>query len=108
MELQLENPIFAIYVNIEGMSRQRVEETLHYYNESYRRYTNATFWIFPSDKTKIEPIWNGKYQNKIDDRNLQNLIDHVNNILKVLSDGTSDASIKSQLRDLQLSKILED
>jgi hypothetical protein len=108
MELELENPIFTVYVNVEGMSRQTAQETLQHFSGIYGSYTNATFWIFPSNITRVETVWNGKYQqNPINDERIQNMINHINRVLTLLSDGTSDEAIKAQLRELQLSKILD-
>lgn len=110
MELNLEQPIFVVYVNIEGLSQQMANKTLSNYNSHYGQYTNSTFWIFPGKETKVEVIWNGsKYQlyKDLKDTSLQNMIEHVNSVLEILSEGTSDEAIKSQLRDLQLSKILD-
>jgi hypothetical protein len=109
MELNLEQPIFTIYIDTKGMSHQMANESISNINDFYSKYTNATFWIIPSNINKVELVWSGsKYQNiNIKDSNLQELIKHVNDVLQILSDGTSDASIKAQLRELQLSKILD-
>jgi len=110
MEINLEQPIFAIYIDIDGLSAQKAQETLMMYNDYYGKITNVTFWIFPAKETKIELIWNGskyKLYKDIKDINLQNLIKHVNEILEILANGTSDQDIKAQLRNLQLSKILD-
>lgn len=110
MELNLEQPIFVVYVNTEGLSRQMESENLKSYTDYYGQYTNATFWILPTNETKVELIWNGsKYKINGDYKieHMQNLIEHVNNVLKIISDGTSEESIRAQLRDLQLSKILD-
>lgn len=107
MELNLDNPIFTIYVNVEGMDRETTEAILKEQNKIYGIYKNVTFWIIPSNVSKIETVWLGKYgQNKIDEESIQNVIDHINKVIDVLSDGTSDESIKARLRDLQLDNLL--
>lgn len=110
MELNLEQPIFVIYLDVDGLTRQRAQEKITKINEYYGQYINATFWIFPAKENKVELIWNGnKHQLYKDpkDQHIQNVVDHVNKVLQILSDGTSDEAIKSQLRNLQLSKILD-
>lgn len=40
--------------------------------------------------------------------NFENLINRFNEVIEVISNGTDDASIKQQLRNLQLKKIIDD
>jgi len=108
MEINLENPIFALYVNINNLTNSKAEVLLSKYSENFGKYKNITTWIFPSkEDTRIELIWSGsKYQKPIDS-NTKNLVEHVNKVLDLLSNGTTDGAIKAGLRDLQLSKILD-
>jgi hypothetical protein len=41
MELNLENPIFVVYLNIDGMSRPKAEEKIAVLSK-YMSYQNAT------------------------------------------------------------------
>jgi len=66
MELNLENPIFVVYLNVGEMTRQRADE-------------------------KIAELSN-----------------YMSYLIEVISNGTDDATIKQQLRNLQLKKIIDD
>ena len=46
--------------------------------------------------------------NKENFNNFENLINRFNEVIEVISNGTDDASIKQQLRNLQLKKIIDD
>lgn len=57
-EINLENPIFVFYANINGMSRQRAQEQLEHLNDTFKTITNITMWIVPvNNETKIECVW---------------------------------------------------
>lgn len=58
-DLNLNNPIFVYYININGLTRQRSEEMLSSIAANFR-YNNVTVWVVPtSSPTKIECIYNG-------------------------------------------------
>ena len=60
MELNLENPIFVVYLNIDGMSPQKAEEQIAVLSK-YMSYENATNWIIPikNGDSRVELIWQG-------------------------------------------------
>ena len=113
MELNLENPIFVVYLNIDGMSRPKAEEKIAVLSK-YMSYQNATNWIIPIENgdSKVELIWQGsKYSTNpgiMNFNNFENLINRFNEVIEVISNGTEDATIKQQLRNLQLKKIIDD
>jgi len=112
MELNLENPIFVVYLNVDGMSRMSAHESMEV-AKLYLLFDNVTTWILPiKSETKIEIIWQGsKYSTNTDItdfNNLGNLINRFNEVIEVISNGTDDESIKQQLRNLQLKKIIVD
>lgn len=108
-DLNLENPIFVIYVNVAGMSRQKAEETLGSFQDQFK-YNNVTSWMVPiisGADSHIDLIWKGsKYSNEIKDESIGDLVCRINDIIDVISEGTSDASLKSQLRNLKIEQIL--
>ena len=111
MEVNLENPIFVFYINVDGMSHQRAKEQIAVLSE-HMNYQNITKWIIPikHGESKVELIWQGsRYsQNPGNLSNIQNVIDHVNEVLENIINSTSDESIRSQafkLKDLQLKKL---
>ena len=113
MELNLENPIFVVYLNVDGISRARAEEQISDLSR-YMSYENVTNWILPikNGDSKLELIWQGsKYSTNpgiINFNNFENLINRFNEVIEVISNGTEDATIKQQLRNLQLKKIIDD
>jgi hypothetical protein len=113
MELNLENPIFVVYMNVDGISRQRADE-LFADLSNYMSYQNITKWIIPikNGDSRVELIWQGsKYSTNpgiVNFNNFENLINRFNEVIEVISNGTDDASIKQQLRNLQLKKIIDD
>ena len=44
MELNLDNPIFVIYVNVSGISRARAESQIAQLSDNFK-YDNAIIWI---------------------------------------------------------------
>lgn len=112
MKLNLENPIFLIYMNIDGMSHQKAKESIEQVRRHFT-FENTTTWIMPvKSETKVELIWQGsKYSTNpgiMNFNNFENLINRFNEVIEVISNGTDDASIKQQLRNLQLKKIFDD
>jgi len=113
MELNLENPIFIVYMNVDGMSHQKAREAIEQVKNHFL-FENATTWIMPvkNSETKVELIWQGsKYSTNpgiMNFNNFENLINRFNEVIEVISNGTDDASIKQQLRNLQLKKIIDD
>lgn len=110
MELNLQNPIFVFYINVDGMSRQRAEEEFAKLN-AYMSYENITKWIVPikHGDSKVELIWQGsKYSNNpgnLKSNNTQDLVEHINDLLGVIINSTNDESLRAQLRELQLKKL---
>ena len=60
MELNLENPIFVVYLNVGEMTRQRADEKIAELS-NYMSYQNITKWIIPikNSDSKVELIWQG-------------------------------------------------
>lgn len=107
-DLNLENPIFIIYVNVVGMTQQKVQKVISDFHNQFK-YNNVTSWIIPihNHDSHIELIWKGyKYSNEIKDGSIGNLVCKINDIIDVLSEGTSDDSLKKQLRNLKIEQIL--
>ncbi len=111
-ELNLENPIFVLYINVDGMSRQSAQASIQQVKDHFS-FSNTTTWILPvKSDSKIELIWQGsKYSTNpgiMNFNNFENLINRFNEVIEVISNGTDDATIKQQLRNLQLKKIIDD
>lgn len=111
-ELNLDNPIFVIYMNMENMTRSKGDEVISSLRKSFD-YSNAEFIIMPqhgSFENKIELLWQGsKYFNSLKMREDFSIIKKaVNNIFKLLENGTDDATLKAQIRNLNLENLIDD
>jgi len=112
-QLDLDNPIFIVYVNIDNMSRQIYENLL----DSYRKmlnFKNCTFWIVPvkEQMTKFEIIWKGKdYENNSNldfEKSIKFLKEKMSNMMDMIADGMSDDVIKQKLRDFSLNQLIDE
>ena len=111
-ELNLDNPIFVVYLNVDGMSPSHAHDLIENYKK-FLKYDNCTFWVVAvtDQKTKFEMIWKGQ---KYDTQSLDNVqaITHLNKrmskLMELLSEGTTDEVLKQKLRDFTLEQILQD
>lgn len=104
MNLNLENPIFVIYVNVNGITDAGVFDKLR----QHFTYQNCTTWILPVEgETKIELIWQGNKYSSDPGIVTQDpaLIKYLHEIIELIIAGTEDYEIKQSLRDLKLKKI---
>lgn len=104
-ELNLNNPIFVFYINIQGMSRQRGDEYIAVIKNSFDIYSNITQWIVATETspTRIECVYDGKSK----DSNLKYLIESINERIDILSDSKSFEDFKINIRDWRLKGILD-
>lgn len=109
-ELDLENPIFVVYIDVEDSSVGAKAEKIDHYRQ-YLSFSNATTWLIPTYFDKIEMIWQGsKYSTNPGNVKCEayiNLINEINDIVQILSEETNDSKLKEQIRNLQLKKIIE-
>lgn len=105
IELNLDNPIFAHYVNIEGMSRQRAEEILMEYQACINIYSNVTIWIVASNISKIECVYDGRSRNR--DVEISRIVKEINKRIDILSNSNSFEDFKINVRDWRLNEIIE-
>lgn len=110
-ELDLENPIFVVYVNTELLDLKHAREKLKLYKKHFT-YTNVTTWVIADKSTKVELIWQGYKYSKtpgiIDNNSFEKIINRLNEVIQVISNGTDDETIKRQLRNLKLKMVLND
>jgi len=107
-QLDLDNPIFAVYLNIDGLTGEKAEYLVERYKKFFR-YDNCTFWIIAvrDQKTNIGLIWKGqKYDT--DSKSIKNIYKRMSNLTEILSEGTTDDVLKQKLRDFTLNEILDD
>jgi len=112
-ELNLDNPVFVVYLNVEGMPRAVAQDLIQSY-KAYLKYDNCTFWIVAvqDQQTKFEMIWKGqKYDTPPSEDNTNKIkfaYKRMSKLIELLSEGTSDDVLKQKLRDLTLTEILDE
>lgn len=105
IELDLNNPIFVIYVNTEHLGRQRGDEELENIRKSFDIYKNITIWIVKSNKTIIECVYDGKYRNR--DKEINSLIEKINNRIDILSKSHTFEDFKINIRDWRIGELID-
>jgi len=105
-EINLENPIFAFYLNIDGMSRQTAQQSLAILKNEVT-YTNITSWIIPTkNQTKVECVYPGKSLNNTPE--LESLIKEINERIDLLSNSESFEDFKINIRDWRIGKLFNE
>jgi len=56
-DVNLDNPIFVYYINVQNHPRSYVDKMIQNIQESFP--SNITLWIVPCEYTKIECIFDG-------------------------------------------------
>jgi hypothetical protein len=105
IELNLENPIFALYVDIQNMSPQKANKYFEDVKKTFYIYNNVTTWIIGSNVNKVECVYDGKSKIRIEE--LNNLIEELNTRIDVLSNSNSYDDFKMNIRDWRLNKVYE-
>ncbi len=108
--IDLDNPIFTLYFNVDGLSRQRAEENIEEFLKYYAKNLNVIcFPVKGGQETKMDVLWRGNdIEKQISESSGYKVIkDKINIILKLVEDGVSDDLIKQKIRNMQLKEILE-
>ncbi len=98
-EINLENPIFVYYFDSKSLSLQRASEYYAALSEKMSKYTNITFWIVPTDFTKIECVFDGWKSNIY---SLKKLSD----CLETIVTDPSLSEFKQKMREILIGDIL--
>ena len=101
VELNLDNPIFALYVNIEGLSRQRVEETIGRYREGFSIYSNVVIWVLPSHETRMECVYSEN--SSVGGKNTEKVLEDLNKMVDILSTCDTQEDFIYNLREIRLN-----
>jgi hypothetical protein len=104
IELDLNNPIFTVYVDVSGKSRQAGYEYLAQVKSMFDVYKNATMWIVASNETKIECVYDGQCRNR--DMEISDLIKEINTRIDIMSNSHSFDDFKINIRDWRLSELI--
>lgn len=105
IELDLNNPIFAVYVDTKNISRSAAEENLQKKRQMFDNYSNITVWVIASDQTKIECIYDGK--SRVRDGEISELIKEINTRIDLMSQSHSFEDFKINIRDWRINNIID-
>ena len=108
-ELNLNNPIFAVYINVDGLSRQRAEESISNVVKTTNTNSNVTMWYFGvqnGQETRVECIYDGYARDR--DTEIFDLIKEINTRVDILSESKNFDDFKLKIRDWRLETVLVD
>lgn len=104
IELDLNNPIFTIYVDTKTLSRQSAVDYLDHIKRTFDVYSNITMWIIASDKTSIECVYDGQCRTR--DMEISDLIKEINTRIDIMANSHSFDDFKINIRDWRLSELI--
>ena len=104
-EIDLDNPIFVYYLNVNGMTHQQVDEMTRRLNEVWS-FDNVVNWIVPrrEGETKIECVYDGRIKERGNE--LIELINELNEKIEILSGSNDFEDFKIFIRDWRLKNLL--
>ena len=104
IELDLNNPIFTVYVDTKTLSRQAGYEYLANIKQMFDVYKNVTMWVISSNETKIECVYDGQCRNR--DMEISDLVKEINTRIDIMSNSHSFDDFKINIRDWRLSELI--
>ena len=105
-EINLDNPIFVYYLNVDGMSHQSIAEHISKIHEFWS-FQNIVTWIVPrrEGETKIECVYDGRIKDRGEE--LKELIEEINEKIDTLSESGNFDDFKIAIRDWRIKKLLK-
>lgn len=104
IELDLNNPIFVVYVDVKNLSLQSAEEYLQRTKRMFDIYSNITMWVVASDETKIECVYDGQCRSR--DMEISDLIKEINTRIDIMSKSNSFDDFKINIRDWRINELV--
>ncbi len=104
-EIDLDNPVFVYYLNVNGMTHQQVDEMTRSLNEVWS-FDNVVTWIVPrrEGETKLECVYDGRVQGRSDE--LKELVAEINDKIEILSGSNDFEDFKIAVRDWRINNLL--
>jgi hypothetical protein len=104
-EINLDNPIFVYYLNVDGMSHQSRDEYISKIQEFWS-FQNIVTWIVPRSEgeTKIECVYDGRIKDRGEE--LKELIEEINEKIDTLSESGNFDDFKIAIRDWRIKNLL--
>jgi hypothetical protein len=104
IEINLDHPIFTVYVNTKNLTREAAEEYLYRTKKMFDVYKNITVWVLASDENKVECVYDGQCRQR--DMEISGLIKEINTRIDIMSRSKSFDDFKINIRDWRLSEII--
>lgn len=105
-ELDLNNPIFVFYVNVENRSPRSAQEYIENTQRHFDVYKNATIWFVGAKKDEVVCIYDG--WGRVRDSELKDLIEEINTKIEIMSNSHSFDDFKINVRDWRLDKLIDE
>jgi len=105
-EIDLDNPIFVYYINVDGLSQQKIEEIINGVNNNWK-FSNVVTWIVPrrEGETKIECVYDGRIKERSEE--LKELITELNEKIDLMSNVNNLDDFKIMIRDWRLKNLFK-
>ena len=106
-ELDLNNPIFVVYINVDGLARTRSEELISEYVKSLDVYSNITMWFFTvcNQPTRVELVYSGAQETS---EAMCILASKINDALNIVSSTGDFNDFKNYIRNWRLDQLVCD
>lgn len=104
IEINLDHPIFTVYVNTKNLTVQAAEEHLYRTKRMFDVYKNITVWILSSDENKVECVYDGQCRQR--DMEISSLIKEINTRIDIMSKSNSFEDFKINIRDWRINELV--
>lgn len=104
IEINLDNPIFVVYVDTKNTSRQVAEEHLYKTKKMFDVYKNITVWVLSSDENRVECVYDGQCRQR--DMEISGLIKEINTRIDIMSKSKSFDDFKINIRDWRINELV--
>jgi len=105
-ELDLNNPIFVFYVNVENRPHLTAQEYINDIKNNFDIYKNATMWFVAGKKDEVVCIYDG--WSRVRDSELKDLIEEINSKIEIMSQSHSFEDFKINVRDWRIGKLVDE
>jgi len=104
IEINLDHPIFTVYVNTKNLTREAAEEYLYRTKKMFDVYKNITVWVLSSDENKVECVYDGQCRQR--DSEISGLIKEINTRIDIMSKSSSFEDFKINIRDWRINELV--
>ena len=105
-ELDLNNPIFVFYLDVENYSQQSAQNYIENVRRNFDIYKNATMWFVAAKKSEVVCIYDG--WGRVRDSELKDLIEEINTKIEIMSQSHSFEDFKINVRDWRINKLVDE